>query len=158
VRLRALAVDARRGVARRGSFCAACGSADGEDAGVGRGVARSGVRGLGRGWGGGEVWRGVGGGCRGWLSTEGVGWVGVASRVRRAVVSTAEARSGSAWRVTPKLVSYGVRTSRKEKMSLHECHQRASISGTPGVPVVAKGCGVRVPSAVLAPPCARGLA
>ena len=36
---------------------------------------------------------GVGGGRRGWPSTEGVGWVGVPSRVRRVVVSTAVAWS-----------------------------------------------------------------
>jgi hypothetical protein len=54
----ALAVDARRGVARRGSFRAACGSVDGEGVGVGRG-AWGGVARWGRGGrGGGEVWRG----------------------------------------------------------------------------------------------------
>jgi hypothetical protein len=59
-RLRALAVDARRGVARRGAFSAACRSVDGEEVGVGRGVARSGVRG----WGGGGAGARCGGGRR----------------------------------------------------------------------------------------------
>ena len=54
-----------------------------------RGVACVGGAGAGRGRG----VAGVGGGRRGWPSTEGVGWVGVASRVRRVVVSTAEAWS-----------------------------------------------------------------
>jgi hypothetical protein len=95
-------VDARRGVARRGAICAACVrvSVDGEDAGVGRGVVVEWGAGVGRGLLGARCGMGVGGGRRGWPSTEGVGWVGVASRVRRAGVSTA---------VRPKLVSYGVR-------------------------------------------------
>jgi hypothetical protein len=77
-------------VARRGSFCAPCASVDGEDAGAGRGVAWSGVTEGGAGAGLGRSVAGcVGGGCRAWPSTEGVGWVGVSSRVRRAVVSTA---------------------------------------------------------------------
>jgi hypothetical protein len=41
---RALAVDARHGVARRGSFCAPCGSVDGKDAGVGTALSEVGWR------------------------------------------------------------------------------------------------------------------